>query len=317
MRKQNEIKSNHFSNSINKLLFVIVFGVSVILAGGCAKGPKGTAETTYHEEDISIAMDGYELPATICIPDGKGSFPAVVMLHGTGSNRNEAGNGYVYASHTLASKYRIASIRIDFPGSDLSDADSTLYSYDPAVEDAVAAAEYISGCENIKSDSIGIMGWSQGGTIALLASGRHPELFKSVVTWAGAPDLMAVGLFSEEDYKEATENGYFIMDFAFRDSVKTSRQWCEDVMSTEVLKEFSEGYRGPVLAIAGTEDTTVDPQQSSDIVAASSNEKSETCFIEGMDHTLNVFSEEDLRSLYQVIDKTGNFFADTLGGIEE
>jgi hypothetical protein len=36
-----------------------------------------------------------------------------------------------------------------------------------------------------------------------------------------------------------------------------------------------------------------------------------------MDHTLNVFSEEDLRSLYQVIDKTGNFFADTLGGIEE
>lgn len=299
-------------SSLRKLFFMIACGISVILTGGCAKGSGETAGTTFHEEDISIAMDGYEVPATICIPDGDGPFPAVVMLHGTGSNRREAGNGYVYASHTLASKYRIASIQIDFPGSDLSEADSTLYDYDLAVEDAVAAAEYISKCENIKSDSIGIMGWSQGGTIALLTCGRHPELFKSAVTWAGAPDLMEVGLFSEEDFKEAMEKEYFIMDFTYRDSVKTSLQWCEDVMGTDVLAEFSEGYRGPVLAIAGTEDTTVDPKQSSDIVAASSNEKSRTCFIEGMDHTLNVFTEEDLHSLYQVIDETGSFFTDTL-----
>jgi predicted RNA-binding protein Jag len=63
----------------------------------------------------------------------------------------------------------------------------------------------------------------------------------------------------------------------------------------------------------GTNDDTVDPEWSKKIVAASSNDKSKTYFIEGMDHTFNVFAEEDLHSLYDAVDATGAFFADTLG----
>ena len=48
------------------------------------------------------------------------------------------------------------------------------------------------------------------------------------------------------------------------------------------------------------------------IVAASKNPASKTCFIEGMDHTFNVFAEEDLHSLYQAVDETGKFFSETL-----
>lgn len=293
---------------------ISLFTLSVLLLcfAGCNKKAQTSGETGYRDEDLIITSDNYDLPATLCIPDGEGTFPAVVMLHGTGSNRNEAGNGYVYASHTLASKYRIASVHIDFPGSDLSDADSTLYEYDSAAKAVSDVADYLAGLENIKSDSVGVMGWSQGGTIALLAAGRYPDRFKSVVTWSGASDLMEVGLFSEEDLEEAKEKGYFLMDFAFRDSVKTSLNWCEDVMGTDVLGEFEAGYKGPVLAIAGTADTTVNPSQSEDIVDASDNDESRLVLVEGMDHTLNVFSEEDKHTLYKVIDETGNFFTDTL-----
>ena len=49
------------------------------------------------------------------------------------------------------------------------------------------------------------------------------------------------------------------------------------------------------------------------IVAANKNEKSKTFLIEGMDHTFNVFSEEDLHSIKSAIDATGTFFAETLG----
>ena len=69
---------------------------------------------------------------------------------------------------------------------------------------------------------------------------------------------------------------------------------------------------GPVLAIHGKEDTTVDPEWSNKIVAASKNEASKTYFIEGMDHTFNVFSEEDFHSLYNAVDATGEFFKSTL-----
>ena len=75
---------------------------------------------------------------------------------------------------------------------------------------------------------------------------------------------------------------------------------------------FAEGYSGPVLVIAGTEDDTVDPRWSARIVEASLHPMSRTCFIEGMDHTFNVFAEEDLHSLRRAVDATGAFFVLTL-----
>ncbi|MBR2699232.1 MAG: alpha/beta fold hydrolase [Clostridia bacterium] len=268
---------------------------------------------SYTEENIVIPGEKYDIPATVCIPAGEGPFPAVVMLHGTGSNRDEAGNGYKYAAPVLAAKYGIATIRIDFPGNGDSTADYMEYNFKSAVADAKAAADYMAGLDAIKGDAIGVMGWSQGGTDALLACAWEPETFKSIVTWAGAPDMMLDGFFAQADYDEAKENGFFVMEFDWRDNLNVSLDWCDDVANTDVLAEFEKGYDGPVLAIAGTNDDTVDPVWSEKIAAASSNEKSATHFIEGMDHTFNVFAEEDLHSLYDAVDATGAFFAETLG----
>ena len=284
------------------LVFMLVF-VLCIASAALAETP-GYVETV-----VSIDAGDHQIPATVCMPTAEGTYPAVVMLHGTGSNRDEAGGGYAYAAPVLAEKYGVATIRIDFMGNGDSTADYTGYTFASAVADAVAAAEYIAAQENIDSEHIGVMGWSQGGTDALLSAGQHPEIFKAAVTWAGAPDLS--DMLPDELYAEAQKNGYFTMEFDWRDPLNVSLQWCEDVKNVDVLDVFT-AYDGPVLAIHGTEDTTVDPDWSNKIAGTSTNEASGTCFIEGMDHTFNVFTEEDLHSLYTAIDATGEFFAATL-----
>ncbi|MDO4621305.1 MAG: alpha/beta fold hydrolase [Lachnospiraceae bacterium] len=259
----------------------------------------------YEESYVLIpSEDGrYDIPAIINVPTGeiKG---AVVMLHGTGSTKNEAGDGYKTAAPVLSEKYGIATVRIDFTGYGDSEADDKLYDFSSAVNDAVSARNYVAA--NYDVDKFAVMGWSQGGTDALLSAGKLPELWDAVVTWAGAPDLS--DMLSDEDYAEAQENGFFEMEYDFRGPSEVSLQWCEDVKNTDVLDVFS-AYAGPVLAIYGTQDDTVDPVWSDRIVETSTNKDSATYPIEGMDHTFNVFSEEDLHSLHDAIDATGSFLA--------
>ena len=265
----------------------------------------------YEETYVMIPSEKYEIPAIIGMPKGevKG---AVVMLHGTGSSKNEAGDGYKTAAPILGEQYGIATIRIDFPGYGDSTADDKLYDFTSAVSDAMAARQFLA--DNYGITNFAVMGWSQGGTDALLSAGEHPDAWDSIVTWAGAPDLS--DMLSDEDYEEAKKNGYFTMEYDWRDPSEVSLQWCEDVKNTDVLKVFS-AFQGPVCAIYGTEDTTVDPSWSKKIYETDTNKASVLYPIEGMDHTFNVFSEDDLHSLKDAINETGTFLASTLGTSSE
>ena len=288
------------------LVPLFVLSLICVLMNSCfAQTPEWT------ETQIFIPNGDHEIPATVCLPEGEGKFPAVVMLHGTGSSRDDPNGSYRETAHILAGKYGLATIRIDFMGCGDSAADYFGYTFESAVSDASVAAEYMLSLNEIDSEKIGVLGWSQGGTDALLCAARRPELFKSVVTWAGAPDMRIDGIFDENKYEEAKENGFYVLNFDWREPVKVSLRWCEDVMHTDVLSEFAAGYTGPVLAIHGKEDTTVDPIWSEKIAAASKNNASRAFFIDNMDHTFNVFTEEDLHSLKTAINASGEFFSIT------
>lgn len=197
-----------------------------------------TAEAMqYTEENITIDAGDHQIPATLTVPVGAEGekFPAVVMLHGNGSTRHEAGNAYDYAALAMA-KAGIATIRFDYIGNGDSTSDYIDFTYDKGVEDAMKCYEYLKTLGTIDMDHVGVMGWSQGGRLALLTAARN-EVFTSVLTWAGAYDQKGN---EEEQYAIAKENGYYEVTYDWREPLKQSPAYYECAMSIDYPAEVAK-----------------------------------------------------------------------------
>lgn len=273
--------------------FLVLF-LSLAMVIACCSLASAEA---YTEQDIIIDAGDHQIPATLTLPEaveGK-TYPAVIMLHGNGSTRHEAGNAYDFTAPEMA-KAGIATIRFDYIGNGDSTSDYIDFTYDKGVEDAMKCYDYLATLGTIDMDHVGIMGWSQGGRLALLTAGRN-DVFTSVCTWAGAYDQKGS---EEEQYEIAKKNGYYEVTYDWRDSLKQSPAYYECAMSIDYAKEVAN-IKAPILAINGKEDTVVTPETAQEIVDASTNPDSQVLLLDGADHTFCVFSGDDtvLRTLVQ------------------
>jgi len=254
-----------------------------------------------------IPNGGRMIPATVCLPVGAPgeTFPAVVMLHGTGSSRDEAGNGYKLLAPHMA-EAGIASIRIDFAGSGDSKADYVEYTWTSGASDAKAAADFIAQFKAVDPERIGVMGWSQGGSVAMLAASRYPE-FKALLTWAGAEDM---SWFLADQYEDAKANGFTKMQFDWRGPLNLSLAWYNDVRNISLSKELAN-FKGPVLAIAGSADTVVPLSQLDVIVSSAGGTDKAKHLIDGADHTFNIFTG-DMTKFNELMSITTEWFLNKL-----
>ena len=293
--------------------------LAILLMRLAGQAPAFTEEVTVIDVAEQDGIPAHKMVAVVTIPKtAEGvKVPAVVMLHGTGSTKDEAGNGYAMAAPMMA-EAGIATIRFDFMGNGDSEASYTDYCYTSANIDAKAAADYVSGLDAVDGDKIAVMGWSQGGTNALLAAAAYPETFKAVITWSGALALDdSTGLFGDKTFDEAyaiaKKDGSYEMTFDWRDSLQVGERWFKEVAETDVLAEVAK-IEAPVLAINGDQDTTVLPENAAKIAAAAKNGRE--LLIAGADHTYNVFTE--IETGYAALNKTVNagigFLQEVLNG---
>ena len=257
------------------------------------------------ESVVSVKGENWDIPATVSMPDGDGPFPCVVMFHGTGSSRDEAGDGYKMLAPKLA-EAGIASIRFDFVGNGDSTSDYRNYTLTSGMKDGLLAMQYMIDTGKVDADRIGALGWSQGGTVAILTAARNPEI-KSLVTWAGAVHMD--GLYGSMQ-EEAKANGFAVMEFEWRDPLNLSLEWFEEVESIKLTEELAN-YQGAVCAIAGSLDDVVPLTDLDEIIESSPTEAKEKVLVEGADHTFNVFTG-DLSAYEELAAKTVEWFANTL-----
>src|SRR5690606_8833498 len=214
------------------------------------------------DEDVVIEGSERPIPVTVTLPEGAGPFPFVVMFHGTGSDRHEAGGGYDLLAPRLA-EAGIASARFDFAGSGDSPVDYVDYTLTSGMQDGLDVVAYMQSLDQIDDARLGLLGWSQGGTVAMLTASRTPAV-RSLVTWAGALDMSG---FPEEEYQEAQQNGFALIAFDWRTPLNRSLAWYDEVRGIDIAAELA-AYEGALLAIAGANDDVVDPAVADSIVAA-------------------------------------------------
>lgn len=142
--------------------------------------PKGPFP--YREEEVSYnnkLEEGVTLAGTLTIPEGKGPFPAVILISGSGpQDRNEEMLGHkpflVIADHFT--RKGIAVLRFDDRGVGKSTGDfKTATSMDFAT-DVQAGIDFLKSRSEIAGDHIGLVGHSEGGLIAPIVAAENPDV---------------------------------------------------------------------------------------------------------------------------------------------
>ena len=135
----------------------------------------------YLVEDVRFenTAAGITLAGTLTVPPGDGTFPAVVLVTGSGpQNRDEELLGHkpfaVLADHLT--RRGIAVLRFDDRGIGASTGDFATATTEDFAGDALAAVSFLQTRLEVAADHIGIAGHSEGGIVAPMAAGRSDRV---------------------------------------------------------------------------------------------------------------------------------------------
>lgn len=146
----------------------------------------------YREEEVAFdSAPGVRLAGTLTLPPGKGPFPAVVLITGSGpQDRNETLAGHqpflVLADHLT--RKGLAVLRFDDRGVGKSTGGFAAATSSDFAVDAEAAAAFLRGRPEIAAGKVGLLGHSEGGMIAPMVAAKDPKIaFLVLLAGPGVP----------------------------------------------------------------------------------------------------------------------------------
>ena len=222
--------------------------------------PYDTEEVSFNNGDISLA-------GTLTLPESPLDVPAVVMVSGSGKqDRDETlmeHKPFLVLADALA-RVGIPTLRYDdreCGGSTGVFADATTEDF---ATDAAAAIKYLRAKGFSK---VGLMGHSEGGTIAFMLAGAEtpddgtPDFIVSLAGMADRGDSTLL----RQTIKMLELNGApesvakFAAKTAYKKSVKMGGKWMEAFVALDPAPYISR-IQCPVLALNGSKDSQVIPE---------------------------------------------------------
>jgi dienelactone hydrolase len=174
----------------------VVMVAVIATVGGCGSGARHPTSNVAVRE-IHVGVGSPPLQRTLMLPAGRGPFPAVVIVSGSGpGDQNET----VGPNHPLLDIARglaaggIATLRYDKRTRDYpSSIDPRTFTVTQEyVPDALAAIELLAHESAVDRHRIFVLGHSQGGTYAPVIAKRAPHVAGVILLAAGAEPMGAM-----------------------------------------------------------------------------------------------------------------------------
>lgn len=268
------------------------------------------------EKHLTIKGVRHDIPAVFTVPERTAAAPAVILIHGTGSDKNEVGNMFGRLAAALERR-GIASIRFDFAGCGDSPASPLELTFKGEISDLDAVFDYARKTDAVDSRRIALLGFSQGARVAADLMGRRGDEIPAAVFWSGACQQGVHDIFEtwrDTYYADAVKNGYAVLPSTWRDDLWLTKDWFDEIRASRPL-DYLARYKGALLAIAGELDDLVPFAHAAEIAAAVGGGDASSFVFKGVGHTYNAGTgQNDLSE--QVIAMTADWLAERLKGKE-
>lgn len=135
----------------------------------------------YQIEEVSFLnpVEKNKLTGTLTLPEGKGPFPAAILISGSGQQNRDSevfGHKPFWVIADYLTRNGIAVLRFDDRGVDGSEGDLEQATSENFADDVRGGIEFLLKRKDIHPKKIGLIGHSEGGMIAPIAASKSKDV---------------------------------------------------------------------------------------------------------------------------------------------
>lgn len=279
-------------------LFMLLLLISSLM--GAAVGQIALAQEGFKEYPVTLEQG---IAAIVTEPEATEPVPAVLMLHGFGSHKDEVGDMYKRLAAALAEQ-GIASLRLDFRGWGESAGGMENSTVQGMVEDAEVGYSYLTSLDFVDDSRVGVIGFSLGGRIAIVSAAQHPDWYQTMVLWSTGGNI-SPDFLGQEYLDAARANGQVTIDLGWRE-VTLGAAFFDSLTLYDMEVEYPQ-YADSVFIVAGSED----PDPATYLQWYLDNAQGSlrgAYLVEGGDHIYAVLTDDQTMA-ESVIETTADWFA--------
>ena len=247
------------------------------------------------EELRFLSCIDHEVPMQIDIPDESDKFPAVLMIHGFMSSRNNDNHMLARISKKIV-EAGIVAARIDLcsMGENLYSREN--YGMKVMTDEVKASFKYLQSLPYVEENNVGLLGHSLGGRLVFTCSTLPAKI---IVSLNGAintsePLEMAYDKFQMDNL------GYCIVHTSSGGVELVYRRFFDELKTT--LNDNIKNFKNPILVEVCISDPTLDPNISLNFIKNCHMDNVDSFTVENANHTYNV-ETGDFTKLNEVIGK--------------
>ncbi|WP_434996710.1 alpha/beta hydrolase [Vibrio scophthalmi] len=198
-------------------------------------------------------------------PEGMDKGPAVLLLHGFMGNKNEiqiakTNEGVLERAAAQLAQNGIASLRIDFQGAGESRGEFKDTTFSRLINDANLSLDWLRHNSLYKAESLGLLGWSQGGLVASHVASDNDDV-EATVLWTPVtqPYITYSKLLGTQLIDEALvsdDDKVFPYTTSWGVEAELRAQFFKGILNTQPLAAISH-YEAPLLVVMGQKDDLV------------------------------------------------------------